>query len=110
MRAEGYAPMDDMPEWIKNLGFLMGGGFSVLGASVLKFKFDTRKLLVDDRASLTAQLMTRVAALEASQAEERRFCEERLAAAAAEADRRLEARDRIITEMRQRVTALESQR
>lgn len=102
--------MHDLPEWVKNIGYLMGGGFSVIGAAALKFKYDTKKLFVDDRASLTAQLMARVAQVEAAQVEERRFCEERLNQQAADADKRLEARDRIIAELRERVTALESGR
>lgn len=100
--------MDDLPEWVKNVGYALSGGMFTLGLAVLQAKVGLRKISIDDRTALTAQLIQRVADLEAGVREERRFCEERINQMAEEHNRRLESRDRIITELRERITALEA--
>jgi len=99
---------DSLPEWVKYAGTAISGSLFTLGIALLNAKVGLRRIAVDDRTALTAQLLARVQMLEEGQMAERKFCEDRLNQMAIEHTTRLDSRDRIITELRERISVLES--
>lgn len=101
---------DDWPNWLAATAGAALSGSGVLLAGLLKAHVDNRRVRVDDRADFTKTILDRLAQVEHAAAEERRFCEERLNAQAKSFEERLEARDRIILDLRKRITHLEAYR
>jgi hypothetical protein len=104
---ERAAMFDSLPEWMKYVGTAVSGSLFTLGLALLNAKVGLKRISVDERTALTAHLLQRVQMLEDGQLAERKFCEERITQICAEHNSRLDARDRIITELRDRISTLE---
>lgn len=98
---------DNLAQYLQHLFAAALGGVGVLLAGLLKASSDNRRVRADDRGLFTAQLMERLTQVEKSLADERAYCAEQMQRMDSDYKRRLENRDRIITELRQRVSALE---
>lgn len=108
--------MENLPEWFGNVLYAALGGLGALGLGLIRARVDNTRTRTEDRTAFTGHLLERVTALEQQNAatlhalaEERRYCEARLVRSDEESRARLESRDRIITELRDRVTHLEKQ-
>jgi hypothetical protein len=100
--------MGELPTWAANLLYTAAGGLGALGIGLVKARVDGKKIILDDRALFTSQVLDRIARVEQSLREEREHCDRKLAEERKQSEARLESRDKIITELRLRVTHLES--
>jgi len=100
--------MEHLPEWLGNLLYAALGGVGVLGMGLIRARVDNNRTRTEDRTAFTGQLLERVTALESSLADERRYCEDRMVHLEQVYEKRLDSRDRVITELRDRVAHLET--
>ena len=100
--------MTGWPDMILGMAAAALGGAGVMVAGYFKARADNNKIRSDDRVNFTQQVMDRVAHLEKAAVEEREYCEQRLAFQSKILNDRLEQRDKIITELRGRISELEN--
>lgn len=98
----------NLPEWLKVMGGAALGALGMFGAGFVKALADNKHTRSEDRVQFTGQVLERLAAVERQMQEEREYCERRMQLMKADYDERLERRDSIITELRQRDTDREA--
>lgn len=81
--------MDNLPEWLANVLFAALGGLGAMGLGLLRASVDNNRTRTEDRTEFTRQVMDMLA-------QERKHYE-----------KRLEARDMIISDLRERIAHLE---
>lgn len=96
-----------LPEWLKLLGSAALGALGMFGVAVVRALTDNTRTRSDDRVQFTSQVLERVKMLEDQIAEERNYCREEIHRVQQQYESRLETRDHIITELRERITHLE---
>lgn len=103
---------DIIPEWLK---LTIAAALSALGTvvvGVLQSRSNDKKINAEDRTLFTTQMMERLNHVEEqlgvalqSLAQERQYCDERLKVIQDGYEKRLEARDRIIAELREQIAS-----
>ena len=81
--------MENFPDWLANILYAALGGLGALALGLIRASVDNTRTRTDDRAQFTTQIMEMLA-------------QERL-----HYERKLESRDAIITELRERIAHLE---
>lgn len=94
--------MDNLPDWLGNVLYAALGGLGALGLGLIRARVDSARIRLDDRAHFTDQVVARLSAVERQMQEEREYCEKRMNLMKSEYEQRLDKRDVIITELRER--------
>lgn len=97
----------NLPEWFKMLASAAMGALGMFGVALLRALTDNKRTRSDDRVQFTSQVLERVKSLEDQIAAERDYCREEIYRVQSQYESRLETRDQIISELRQRITHLE---
>jgi len=97
----------NLPEWLKMLVSAAMGALGMFGVALIRAMTDNNRVRSDDRVQFTSQVLERVKLLEDQIAAERNYCREEIHRVQQQYESRLETRDQIITELRQRITHLE---
>ena len=100
--------MENLPEWFGNVLYAALGGLGALVLGFMRARVDNNRTRTEDRTAFTGQLLERVTALESSLADERRYYGDRMVHLEQVYEKRLDSRDRVITELRDRVAHLET--
>ena len=98
----------NLPEWLKVTSGAALGAIGMFLAGFVKALADNKRTRSEDRVQFTSQVLERLAAVEQQMQEERQYCERRMQLMKDDYDERLERRDAIITELRQRDTDREA--
>lgn len=98
---------DNLPGWLSHVLTACLTALGMLGAGYLAARADNKRTRSDDRVTFTSQVLERVTVLEEQLANERKYCEDRMLHLENHYDKRLEKRDAIITELRERETKRE---